>query len=129
LAEGKANSLRPQFFSILFEAGNDGKIAKVVISTDLFGTVDLGELDETKPMPARPLSFDKDSAMTWATYVMGYVDGSMWARQPDHGAASAGRQDWLCHTKMPATVRAALQRLQTSFLGVRTTADPSLCPG
>lgn len=88
----QSKQLSPSIFNILFEPGPDGMISKVVISTDLFGAVDVTEMDETKPIQSpRPLSFDKDSAMTWATYVMGYVDGSMWSRQNTSVGASGAQ--------------------------------------
>ena len=84
---GFGRGLSPSIFNILFEPGENGMIGKVVICTDLFGQVNVDlEANETKQMQTPPaLVFDKDSVMTWATYVMGYVDGSMWGRAAGEG--------------------------------------------
>ncbi len=64
--------------SILFELGGFGVISKVVVRVELFNQVNsAGARSETG---APPVEFDKDSAMTWATYIMGYVEGCNWSR-------------------------------------------------
>ena len=71
--------------SILFEVGDRGVVSKVVVRIELFNQVNF---DGTQTGNEPPLvQFDRDSAMTWATYVMGYVDGCMWSRA--HALAEA----------------------------------------
>lgn len=61
--------------SILFELGEDRFITKVVVCVDLFNEVDVEELEKSQGRAPNPVYFDRNSAMTWATYVMGFVDG------------------------------------------------------
>jgi hypothetical protein len=64
--------------SILFELGDGEVISKVVVRVELFNHVNFAGTQQSKEPP--PVEFDKDSAMTWATFVMGYVEGCMWSR-------------------------------------------------
>jgi hypothetical protein len=64
----------------LFALGEGGFVAKVVICVDLFDKVDVDQLEKSKGRAPDPVYFDRESAMTWATYVMGYVDGWYWSR-------------------------------------------------
>jgi hypothetical protein len=75
LEKGKTHLPSPFEHSILFELGEDGFITKVVVCVDLFNEVDVDELEKTEGRAPNPVYFDRNSAMTWATYVMGYVDG------------------------------------------------------
>jgi hypothetical protein len=65
--------------SILFELGDGGVVSKIVVRIELFNQVKF-DGTETGNKPA-PVEFDKDSAMTWATYIMGYVEGCMRSRE------------------------------------------------
>src|SRR5262249_13461007 len=73
--KSNAEFLTPFEHSILFELGEDGLINKVVIFVDLFNEVDVDQLEKTQGRAPAAVHFDRNSAMTWATYVMGYVDG------------------------------------------------------
>jgi hypothetical protein len=74
--------------SILFELGDAGIISQVVVRVELFNQVNF---DGTQPGKEPPLvEFDRDSAMTWATYIMGYVEGCMWSRA--HAMAEAAER-------------------------------------
>jgi hypothetical protein len=74
--------------SILFELNESGVISKVVIRIELLNQVKLdGTEAGNKPLP---VEFDRDSAMTWATYIMGYVEGCMQSRA--HTVAEATEQ-------------------------------------
>jgi hypothetical protein len=64
--------------SILFELGEGGAISKVVVRIELFNQVNFAAAQAKKDPPH--VEFDRDSAMTWATYIMGYVDGFMSSR-------------------------------------------------
>jgi hypothetical protein len=75
--------------SILFELGDGGLISKVVVRVELFNQVKPDGMIPTRAKPT-PVEFDRDSAMTWATYVMGYVEGCMQSRA--HTLAEASEQ-------------------------------------
>lgn len=85
---GKLTLPSPFDSSILFELGDGGVISKVVVRVELFNQANLSG---TPPQNGPPLAeFDRDSAMTWATYVMGYVEGCKWSRA--HSVAEATEQ-------------------------------------
>lgn len=75
LDNSKSLPLTPFGHSILFELGENGFISKVVICVDLFNEVGVEQLERTQGHARDPRYFDRNSAMTWATYVLGYVDG------------------------------------------------------
>ena len=75
--------------SILFELGDGEVISRVVVRVELFNHVNILPGPEQSKEPP-PVEFDKDSAMTWATYVMGYVEGCI--RTREHTLAEATEQ-------------------------------------
>jgi len=74
--------------SILFELGDGGPISKVVVRIELLNQVKLDGTETGNQLP--PVEFDRESAMTWATYIMGYVEGCMQSRA--HAVAEATEQ-------------------------------------
>lgn len=75
---GKLTLQSPFDSSILFELGEGGIISKVVVRVDLFNQANLSGTPAQNGPPVA--EFDRDSAMTWATYIMGYVEGCMRSR-------------------------------------------------
>ena len=71
--------LSPYGSSILFELGADGAVSRVVISAELFNKVDF-DPSASVGSPPSPVEFDKDSTLTWTTYVTGYLEGCAWSR-------------------------------------------------
>jgi hypothetical protein len=76
--------------SILFELGDGGVISKVVVRIELFNQVKVDGTETGNKPPPIEYKYDKDSAMTWATYIMGYVEGCM--RSREHILAQATEQ-------------------------------------
>ena len=61
--------------SILCEVDENGFLGRVVMCVDLFNEVDGEQLEKTPGRAPNVVHFDGNSAMTWATYVVGYIDG------------------------------------------------------
>jgi hypothetical protein len=72
--------LSPYDSSILFELGGDGEVARVVISAELFTTVNFDPSASVESQTHAPVEFDKDSTLTWTTYVTGYLEGCAGSR-------------------------------------------------